>query len=219
MDNNVRKIKTYSRNLGKGLTDLAKSLLTSELPNYLIDWQKLAHTKNLHVEIGFGDGLNLYHTAANNPENHFLGIEVYANGVCNLLKLCTANPLKNLFIHWGDADLILDSIANNSVGTFCIFFPDPWPKIKHRKRRLLNYTRLTLLNQKLQPHGTIKFITDIENYFAQVLCLLPDDNCKIFSQLNLGDWYNGYIITKYHEKALIAQRKVQALMYYKKNQP
>lgn len=219
MDNNVKKIKTYSRKVGKRLTDLAKSLLLEYLPIYEIDYNTLQLLDNLHVEIGFGDGVNLYNMAVNNPEKNFLGIEAYTNGVCNLLKLCKVQSVKNLFIYLGDADVILDRIPEQFVDAFYILFPDPWPKLRQNKRRFLNNQRLGLLKSKLKNTGSIRFITDITNYFSNVLQILEEINCIIFDETNFHNLCSDYIITKYHQKALLAQRSSKGLLYTKKNQP
>jgi len=165
----MRKIKSYARTVGKGLSKLCQSLIQNTLPKYKINDTQLITLPNLHIEIGFGSGDFIYDMALTNPDQNFLGAEVYMNGVCNLLKLCQKQPLNNLFIHPGDADQLLEKLEDSSVDSFYIFFPDPWPKKRHQKRRFVNKTRLDLLFTKLKKSGTFKFITDIEDYFKQVL--------------------------------------------------
>ncbi|AVP87585.1 hypothetical protein phytr_6440 [Candidatus Phycorickettsia trachydisci] len=165
----MRKIKSYARTVGKGLSNLCQSLIQNILPKYQIDKEKLTSLPNLHIEIGFGSGDFIYNMALANPHQNFLGIEVYMNGVCNLLKLCQKQPLDNLFIYPGDADHILESLPNNFVDAFYVFFPDPWPKKRHNKRRLVNKNRLSIFFTKLKDSGIFKFVTDIKDYFDQVI--------------------------------------------------
>lgn len=165
----MRKIKSYARTVGKGLSNLCQSLIQNVLPKYQIDDEKLATLPNLHIEIGFGSGDFIYNMALVNPNQNFLGAEVYMNGVCNLLKLCQKQPLNNLFIHPSNADPLLEKLLDNSVDSFYVFFPDPWPKKRHNKRRFVNKMRLDLFFAKLKDSGTFKFVTDIEDYFEQVL--------------------------------------------------
>jgi len=165
----MRKIKSYARTVGKGLSNLCQSLIQNTLPKYQIDNEKLIGLPNLHIEIGFGSGDFIYNMALTNPHQNFLGAEVYMNGVCNLLKLCQKQPLDNLFIYSGDADHILENLPDNFVDAFYVFFPDPWPKKRHNKRRLVNKTRLNLFFTKLKASGTFKFVTVIKDYFDQVM--------------------------------------------------
>jgi len=115
MTKNREKIKSYSRKIGKNLTALSKSLLLETLPQYQVSVDNIRGMQNLNIEIGFGDGENVYNMATNDPEKNFLGIEVYLNGVCNLLKLCKERPLSNLFIHPQDADLLLNHLPDSFV--------------------------------------------------------------------------------------------------------
>lgn len=165
----MRKIKSYARTVGKRLSNMCRSLIQNVLPKYQIDDKKLATLSNLHIEIGFGSGDFIYNMALANPHQNFLGAEVYMNGICSLLKLCQKQPLDNLFIYSNDADHLLEKLLDQSVDGFYVFFPDPWPKKRHNKRRLINKMRLELFFKKLKEAGTFKFITDIEDYFKQVL--------------------------------------------------
>jgi release factor glutamine methyltransferase len=207
----MRKIKSYSRIIGKSLSKSAKQLIENALPQYQINEEQIPILHNLHVEIGFGDGDNLHALATNNPLHNFLGIEVYLNGVCNLLKLCEANKLKNLFIYPDDADLLLHKIPDNFVKAFFILFPDPWTKNRHTKRRLLNQERIELLIRKLEPSGIIRFITDVENYFIQVKALFLEQPLLDLVCNDVNGFEAKYSPTKYHQKALIEEKQIFVL--------
>jgi tRNA (guanine-N7-)-methyltransferase len=215
MTNNRTKIKSYSRKIGKNLTDLSKSLLSDILPQYQIDVDNLINLANLSVEIGFGDGQNLYNMARNNPEKNFLGIEAYLNGVCNLLKMCKVEPLSNLFIYPEDADLILEHLPDNCIEAFYVFFPDPLPKLRQNKRRFLNSERIDIMKRKLKLLGKINFITDVKGYFTTVLKILGNACCESININKLNEYFSGYKPTKYHQKALLNGNSIFALTYTK----
>ena len=215
MTNNIIKIKSYARRIGKSLSQTAVSLLDEILPLYALDINKLSSLQNIHVEIGFGYGEHLYAAALANPDKCFIGAEVYLNGICNLLKLCKNHPINNLFIYSGDINDILYSIRDNSVEAFYVFFPDPWTKKRYNKRRLLNYERFGIIEQKLNVLGVLKFITDIESYFINVISMMPQDKVVLVNNINLSTYFTGYCPTKYHKIALMEERKIFALVYKK----
>ena len=117
------------------------------------------------IDIGFGNGNLLYEIAKKNSDINFVGIEVYKHGVGKLLKKIIQANIKNINVIYDDANEILEkNIEDNSVNGISIFFPDPWPKKKHKKRRLVNSTFLELMISKIKEGGFIKVVTDIEDY-------------------------------------------------------
>lgn len=213
----MRKIKSYARIIGKSLSLSRKVLLENVLPDYQIDLSKISTLQNLHVEIGFGDGQHLLDLALSNPHQNFLGIEVYLNGVCNLLKACGTKRPQNLFIYPGDADLILELVPDNFICAFYILFPDPWPKMRQQKRRFINRQRLELIISKLAPSGSFKFVTDVEDYSAQVLDLIKGFNLdKVLVQPINSSPDNFTTQTKYHQKAITLKKKIHIVDFIKK---
>ncbi len=202
--NNMKKIKSYARTIGKSLSSSSKVLLRDVLPEYNIPIDELAKLENLNIEIGFGDGEHLYNLAINNPEDNFLGVEVYLNGVCNLLKSCIVKKPLNLWIYPNDADLLLEHVPDEFVKAVYVLFPDPWPKLKHNKRRFLNLERINLIVRKLRPQGVFTFVTDVEEYFEQVNSLLLTNPLLKLTQVA----ENFEFLTKYHKKALDQGKKI-----------
>ncbi|HAK47357.1 MAG TPA: tRNA (guanosine(46)-N7)-methyltransferase TrmB [Spirochaeta sp.] len=132
---------------------------------------------DLFIEIGFGMGTATSEIAENKPELNFLGIEVHKPGVGRLLADIEERKLKNLRIINHDAVEVLENmIPDSSIAGFHIFFPDPWPKKKHYKRRLINDDFTALLVKKLRPGGYIYATTDWENYAEQMLEVLSRNN-------------------------------------------
>lgn len=125
------------------------------------------------VEIGFGMGGATAQIAKTNPDKDYLGIEVHTPGVGNLLKLVQEQHLANLRVIQHDAvEVLRDMIADASLDGVHIFFPDPWPKKRHHKRRLLQAQFVVLLCGKLKPGGYLHFATDWEEYAQWTLEIL-----------------------------------------------
>ncbi len=125
------------------------------------------------LEIGFGMGTSLVQQAAHNPMVDYLGIEVHQPGIGNLMDLAAVNNINNIRILRGDAVEILEkNLADESFAAMQIFFPDPWPKRRHFKRRLIQPTFVDLLYRKLQPGGRLLLATDWEDYAKQMLTVL-----------------------------------------------
>jgi tRNA (guanine-N7-)-methyltransferase len=125
------------------------------------------------LEIGFGMGGATAEIAAANPAQDYLGIEVHTPGVGNLLKLMQEQNLTNLRLIQHDAvEVLQHMVADASLDGVHIFFPDPWPKKRHHKRRLLQAEFVGLLCQKLKPGGYLHFATDWEEYAQWTLEVL-----------------------------------------------
>jgi tRNA (guanine-N7-)-methyltransferase len=117
------------------------------------------------LEIGFGMGTATAQIAQANPDKDYLGVEVHTPGVGNLLRLLQEHNLTNLRVIQHDAvEVLRDMIADVSLDGVHIFFPDPWPKKRHHKRRLLQTEFVRLLCDKLKPGGYLHFATDWEEY-------------------------------------------------------
>ncbi|MFH0934802.1 MAG: tRNA (guanosine(46)-N7)-methyltransferase TrmB [Pseudomonadota bacterium] len=127
-------------------------------------------------EIGFGMGDSTAIIAAAHPENDYLALEVHTPGVGNLLKLIDSENLKNIRIMQHDAvEVLRDMIADCTLDGVHIFFPDPWHKARHNKRRLIQAPFIAKLVQKLKPGGYIHVATDWQDYAEQVLRVLSEE--------------------------------------------
>ena len=124
------------------------------------------------LEIGFGMGETTARIAQAHPENNYLGIEVHTPGVGSLLKLIAENALVNLRLVQHDAVEVLDHmIAPASLAGAHIFFPDPWPKKRHHKRRLIQPAFVALLASRLAPGAYLHAATDWQEYAEQILAV------------------------------------------------
>ena len=133
-------------------------------------------TAPLFVEIGFGNGESLAKMAAAHPENDYIGIEVHKPGVGHLLMLLNQQGLTNVRIYSHDAIEILEhKIPDHRLAGVHLFFPDPWPKKKHHKRRIVRPSFVALLTQKLAADGYFHAATDWEHYAHAMLAILSAD--------------------------------------------
>jgi tRNA (guanine-N7-)-methyltransferase len=124
----------------------------------------------LIVEIGFGNGSSLAAMAESNPDFNYLGIEVHRPGVAHLMMLLEQKALSNVRIYHHDAIEILEQkIADTTLAGVHLFFPDPWQKRKHHKRRIVRADFVTLLNAKLVTGGYFHAATDWEHYAKDML--------------------------------------------------
>ena len=196
----IRKIRSFVRRAGR--TTNAQSRAMNELaPQFLIpfthavlDWSVFEHTPDQDscsqkiLEIGFGMGESTAHIAQTRSRDLFLGIEVHDPGVGALLKKIGELQLRNLRLIQHDAVEVLEfMIAEESLDGVHIFFPDPWHKKRHHKRRLIQKDFLTLLVSRLKTGGYIHLATDWQHYAEQMLLVLnqhPDlENCSKQSSL------------------------------------
>lgn len=122
------------------------------------------------LEIGFGMGDSLLTMAHQEPEKSFIGIEVHPPGVGRVINAAGKEGLKNLRIYMADAmDVLEDCITDSSIDRLQVYFPDPWHKKKHNKRRMIQTQFVQQLRQKLAIGGVLHLATDWENYAGQML--------------------------------------------------
>lgn len=129
------------------------------------------------LEIGFGMGDSTAKIAQAHPENDYLCLEVHTPGVGNLLKLIDAQQISNIRIVQHDAvEVLRDMIADGALDGVHIFFPDPWHKARHNKRRLIQSPFIAKLVQKIRPGGYIHAATDWQDYAEQILRVFGEES-------------------------------------------
>ncbi len=132
------------------------------------------------IEIGFGMGSATFQIAQERGELNFLGIEVFLTGFAKLLNRIGQRGLKNIKVMRFDAVEVLEKmIEENSVAGFHIFFPDPWPKKRHHKRRLIQAPFVELLTHKLKEGGYIYAVTDWQEYGEQILEVMGENSSLV----------------------------------------
>jgi tRNA (guanine-N7-)-methyltransferase len=239
MSEHFRPIKTYVKRSGR-ITDsqyrdytVLGDLWCVPYKQEPLDFAALFGNGNPVVcEIGFGMGKATAQIALDNPQINYLGIEVYKNGVGRLLGDIQRLHLRNLYlIEWDALDVLADQIPDGSIAGFHIFFPDPWPKTKHHKRRLMQRPNTDLLAQKLVPPapilpdnsvgtnnysslpGYLYFVTDWEPYAASA-------KEQLDATPALRNKYDGFAPpqlwrpeTKFEAKGKQEEREIHELVY------
>lgn len=129
----------------------------------------------VELEIGSGKGLFLQHAAAKRPDHHFVGIELAAKFANRAADRLARNGIENAVMLRGDAKRFLsDVVPSQSVVAVHVYFPDPWWRNKHKKRRVLNEQTLADIVRILQPTGTFHFWTDVLDYYEHICSQVMD---------------------------------------------
>jgi tRNA (guanine-N7-)-methyltransferase len=175
-----RPIRSFVRREGR-FTDAQRRAFEALLPTYgvpdgttEIDFDRLfGRAAPVHLEIGFGNGDALVAMAAAHPENNYLGIEVHRPGVGALLRRVAAAELTNVRVASVDAaEFLARRVPDGSLSAVYLFFPDPWPKQRHHKRRLVQPGLAALMGRKLRAGGLWHLATDWEDYAHHMLAVL-----------------------------------------------
>ena len=189
-----------------------------EYSENILDFNKIFKVKDIIIEIGFGMGEATIEIAEKNRDRGYIAIDVHKPGIGKLLDEIEKKKLDNIKIIEYDAVKIFEKmIPNESLTGVHIFFPDPWPKKRHHKRRLIKEDFIKLISTKLKKNSYIYICTDWENYAEQILDLL--NNSKLFKNK-----YNGYApkqiwrpITKFETKGIKENHKIWEVFFEKKD--
>lgn len=176
----IRPIRSYVLRQGR-VSNAQRRAREMLMPKYGIPFQEVRLDLELVfgraapkiVEIGFGMGETTATIAAAHPQNDYLGIEVHSPGIGSLLKCIEERSIRNVRVIQHDAvEVFARMIPPDSLAGVHIFFPDPWPKNRHHKRRLIQSPFVALVARGLEPGGYLHVATDWEDYADQVLALL-----------------------------------------------
>jgi tRNA (guanine-N7-)-methyltransferase len=163
------------------------------------------------IEIGFGMGDATAEIAKAHPGNGYIAIEVHPPGIGKLLSLIDEHALSNVRIIEGDAIEILETMfADHSVNGFHLFFPDPWPKLKHNKRRIVNAQFLALIHQKLKAGGYINIATDWVPYAQSISEVFASSTQFTGGEVARPSWRP---YTKFEGKGLAKDHRVSDFHY------
>ncbi len=201
---NNRLIRSFGRIKSRKLSDHKNDLLTDLLPSYQVSDHDFQSRKNC-LEIGFGFGDFTFEKAKQNPDTLFIGAEPHLNGVVNLLSKVEVEPLKNLRITTQDVRPFLEKFPDKFFDQIFILFPDPWPKSKHFKRRLINQEFLDeILSPKMKLGAKLTIATDHDSYKIWILAEVSQSKKFTWDANSKKDWQifpDDWIVTKYQKKA------------------
>ena len=216
--------KFYGRRKGRRISSMNLKLLENYSNKFYLQEEQICklapyeYNKNI-LEIGFGNGDNLVNMSLNKPNNLFIGCDAYYNGCVKLLKKIVNKNIKNIKIWPDDIHLIIKKFKKNFFDLILILQPDPWPKKKHKKRRLIQQKFLDDLNQILKYEGKLIISTDHNVMKSWVLEHLHVRND--FLWIKNGHSYRNkkpkwIFNTKYSKKALENNKVVDWFFFKKK---
>ncbi|MDB4831538.1 tRNA (guanosine(46)-N7)-methyltransferase TrmB [Hyphomicrobiales bacterium] len=217
--------RLYGRKKLYKLSDEKTTLLDDVLPKFIINidnnnenLSNFSQKKEIFLEIGFGYGEHLAFQAYNNPNIDIIGAEPFLNGITNLLKIIVKKNIKNIKIYNHDALTLIKSIKPETISTIYILFPDPWPKTRHNKRRIINESSIKEYSRILKKDGKIIIATDSKDY--QYWILLHMQKNRLFEWLvnDANDWRTRLIkgpLTKYEKKSIKSNNKPVYFMFKK----
>ncbi len=170
------------------------------------------------LEVGFGGGEHLAEQARRNPDTGYIGCEPFENGVAKLLTQVQTSKLRNVRVVPDDARDILVRLPDTSLSFVFVLFPDPWPKLRHYKRRFIQTRTLDQIHRLLKPGGELRIATDHTDYGQWALMHLMRDNRFEWAATRAADWRvrpEDWVATRYEQKALKAGRSCIYLRFFR----
>ena len=169
------------------------------------------------MDIGFGSGESLIHLATNFREKKFLGIEVYLSGIGGVLRDAKEKNLTNLKIINGDAeDILINRLKGITFNSILFLFPDPWPKKRHHKRRLIKEEFVHRLKNITKPNGQIMFKSDWQDYFDSAKEIISKSNSwEEIDEHEYTEEFKKLPKTRFERKAIREGRKINNLVFRK----
>ena len=221
-----RPLRSYGRRKARPLSERKDRLLDELLPRLRLRLATPAPSplaslfaqpvSDVWLEIGFGSGEHLAWQAGPHPDVGCSGCEPFINGVASLLGRIEDSGLETVRIHDGDAREALDWLPETSIGRAFVLFPDPWPKKRHLKRRLLSPETVAQLARVLRSGGELRFATDNGDYAGRALSLFLESGAFQWLAESAKDWRErpaDWPETRYERKALAASRKPAYLSF------
>ncbi len=215
-DKSPDRLRLYGRSGGRPLSprraDLAETLLPkiaipettgkgTQDPSSLFPEPKRA----IWLEIGFGGGEHLVGQAAKHPDIGMLAAEPFMEGVGKTLSVIDEDSLANIRLWRGDARVLVDQLTPLSLDRVFILFPDPWPKARHRKRRIVQPRFLNELSRVMKPGAELRFATDVADYADRALADVLRDGRFTWKAERADDWRippADHVTTRYQTKRL-----------------
>lgn len=222
----LRRVRSFVRRDGR-MTAAQRSALETLWPRIGLDFaagfcdftQVFQREAPRVLEIGFGSGQSLLAMAKAHPEQDFVGIEMHQPGIGALILGMQLEQVNNIRIYYADAVEVLEQcMPNESLDIVQIFFPDPWPKRRHHKRRLIQPTFASLVASKLKRGGTLHLATDWEDYAVEMMKVLSDAE-EYINLAGAGHYSNRSsqrpIVTKFERRGTKDGRQIWELQFVK----
>jgi tRNA (guanine-N7-)-methyltransferase len=213
----------YGRRMGRPLSSGLAASLESALPAMRLDIEASAPAAlaqlfptpvvDVWLEIGFGGGEHLLFQAEAHPDTGFIGCEPFISGVAKVVHGAEKAGLKNILVYDDDANHVLDWLPPASIGRTFVLFPDPWPKRRHRKRRLLTETGIERIARVLRPDAQLYFASDIADYAEMVSAGIAASPQFDLRPGLLEERPENWPLTRYAEKAIEAGRRCRFFIF------
>lgn len=208
----IKPLRTYGRIKSRSLKPRQEALMESLLPRIALPAEGpidpaalMPDAKETWLEIGFGGGEHMAGQAARHPEVLILGAEPFLNGVGSALRHIQEMGVENVRVHFGDARDVAARLPDACLTRVIILFPDPWPKARHQKRRLVQDETVAEFARLLKPGGRLRFATDWADYADFALIRLRRSPHFRWLARRARDWRAApadHITTRYQEKRL-----------------
>ena len=221
-----KHLRSYGRRKARPLSERKDRLLNELLPTLRLPLREPAPSPlaslfaqavdQVWLEIGFGSGEHLVWQAEHHPHAGFIGCEPFINGVASLLGKIETLALNTVRIHDGDARDMLAWLPNNAIGRIFVLFPDPWPKKRHQKRRLVSPETIADFARVLRPGGELRFASDNTDYAGEALLTILASKAFAWTAERPKDWRVrplDWPETRYERKALSDDRKPAYLSF------
>ncbi|MCA1653333.1 MAG: tRNA (guanosine(46)-N(7))-methyltransferase TrmB [Sphingomicrobium sp.] len=216
--------RLYGRSSGHKLRAQQQQLIDTLLPQIAVpedgeitSARLFGDARPLHFEIGFGGGEHLADRADLLPDHGFIGCEPFLNGMATALTHIRDRHLANVRLHMGDALDVLRRLPDASLTMAYLLHPDPWPKARHAKRRMVNDGPLALIASKLKPGGELRIATDHPTYLDWTLMVMQRHTGTLDwlaeKPKNFLEPSGGWVETRYGAKARREGRRPYYLRY------
>jgi len=213
------ELRSFGRRHGRRLRPHQAALVANILPGLRLDLDKAppaslrdlfsARVREVWLEIGFGGGEHLLSQASRNPNVGFIGCEPFVDGVAKVLSGVEKQGLRNIRLHADDARDVIRWLPGKSISRAFILFPDPWPKKRHHKRRLVQPGLLRSLGRIMPPGSELRMASDIGDYAGQMLDAARRSGTFEWLARRPADWRarpEDWPPTRYEQKASQAAR-------------
>lgn len=228
---NIKGSRVYGRRQGSALSPARQARLDKWLPEIEIIFSEQepclapekhfeADLKDHWLEIGFGKGEHLADQAQAHPDIGMIGCEPFLNGVSGLVDLVDQQKLSNVRIFRDDARLMMDSLADSSIGRAFILFPDPWPKARHHKRRMVSAGNIAVLSRIMKDGAELRIGTDHMEYCRWIMAHMLENPDFIWVCENPENWRvrpADWPSSRYEIKSLAQGRKSSYLRFIRQS--
>lgn len=201
-----RKLKSQARGYVEDILPSLRIALPEGAPDAVLDPHSLMPgARECWLEIGFGGGEHLWGQAARHPDVLCIGCEPYLNGMAHLLAKAAAEGAHNVRVFPDDARLLLRHFPNKCLDRVFVLFPDPWPKARHHKRRIVNSAFLDMLQRVMKKNALLTIASDHEDYITWILEHVTAHPGFAWEARSAADWKQppaDWVSTRYEQKAL-----------------